>query len=92
MKDNSWLTDIFSEHSRIPSTLLCLYLKVLPQERLDELGASKHRYENMRLSAKSLRALVEDGSVLFNWENMEATLTEKGIERAELLLQEITER
>ena len=89
MKDDSWLDTIFSDKSHIPSTLLCLYMKVLPSERLAELGASRERYARMRLGAKSLRALVEDGSITFDWENMEATFTEQGIERAETLLKEI---
>ncbi len=89
MAKEQWIDEWLSERGQTPGTLLCLYLKTMPDERLQELGAKSNNYAQMRVNAKTLRKLVEDGSIEFDWEKMETIFTAQGIDRAEALLKEI---
>ena len=75
-----------------PYTLVCLYIKTLSADEREELLMVSDKYDRMRFHAKAMRALVEEGLVLFDWENMEATITPEGLQKAQILIQEISER
>lgn len=85
------LEEIAERHQE-PYTLICLYIRTLEAEEREELSMKSDKYDRMRFNAKAMRGLVQQGFVTFDWETMEASITDKGLAHVKVLIKEIWNR
>ena len=82
-----------SENKNIePFTLICLYLQTLSEEELAQIQAAPADFCQTRFEAKTINKLEEQGMIHYDWLKMEIRLTAQGIQQAQILIKEISER
>ena len=86
------MLDEIKDKDKEPFTLICLYIRTLPEEEREQHHIMSVGYDQMRFESKSLNSLATQGLIDWDIVRMKATITEKGKALALTLIKEIDER
>lgn len=86
------MLDKLKEKDIEPYTLICLYIRTLPEEEREGHHIFSNEYDQMRFDSRAINALADQKLIEWDVVRMKISITEEGKNLAKTLIQEIDER